>query len=198
MKEFQKSISPDEIKELPVASFGGKIVVVDTLDGLNRACEELSAQGIVGFDTETRPSFKAGVSYNVSLVQLSTPTTCYLIRLCSVRFERVLIKLLENKNVLKVGVDVAGDIRNLSKIRHFRPAGFVELQKEVEAFGIEDKSLRKMAAIILGVGVSKAQRLSNWEAKELTAPQMRYAATDAWICLQMYNTLNNNKATTKQ
>ena len=193
MREFQKSITPDEIKELPIAAFEGKIVVVDTLDGLNRACEELSAQNIIGFDTETRPSFKAGVSYNVSLVQLSTPTTCYLIRLCSVRFERALIKLLENKRVLKVGVDVAGDIRNLSKIRHFRPAGFVELQKEVDAFGIEDKSLRKMAAIILGVGVSKAQRLSNWEAKEMTHSQMRYAATDAWICLKMYNELNRAK-----
>lgn len=193
MKEFLKSITPDEIKELPIAAFEGKIVVVDTLDGLNRACEELSAQNIIGFDTETRPSFKAGVSYNVSLVQLSTPTTCYLIRLCSVRFERALIKLLENKRVLKVGVDVGGDIRNLSKIRHFRPAGFVELQKEVEAFGIEDKSLRKMAAIILGVGVSKAQRLSNWEAKEMTHSQMRYAATDAWICLEMYNELNRAK-----
>lgn len=192
-KEFQKSITPDEIKELPVAGFEGKIVVVDTLDGLHRACEALSKEKIIGFDTETRPSFKAGVSYNVSLVQLSTATTCYLIRLCSVRFDKVLQKLLENREVLKVGVDVTGDIRNLSKIRHFRAGGFVELQKEVEAFGIEDKSLRKMAAIILGVGVSKAQRLSNWEAKEMTASQMRYAATDAWICLEMYNELNRAK-----
>lgn len=189
MREFQKSITPDEIKELPIAAFEGKIVVVDTLDGLNRACEELSAQNIIGFDTETRPSFKAGVSYNVSLVQLSTDDVCYLVRLCSVRMERPLLRLLENRNVLKVGVDVAGDIRNLGKLRHFRAAGFVELQKEVEAFGIEDKSLRKMAAIILGVGVSKAQRLSNWEAKEMTAAQLRYAATDAWICLKMYQQL---------
>jgi ribonuclease D len=192
-KEFQKSITPDEIKELPVAGFEGKIVVVDTLDGLHRACEALAKEKIIGFDTETRPSFKAGVSYNVSLVQLSTATTCYLIRLCSVRFDKVLQKLLENREVLKVGVDVTGDIRNLSKMRHFRAGGFVELQKEVEAFGIEDKSLRKMAAIILGVGVSKAQRLSNWEAKEMTASQMRYAATDAWICLEMYNELNRAK-----
>ena len=93
---------------------------------------------------------------------------------------------------------IAGDNANsvlmkLNKVRHFRAGGFVELQKEVEAFGIEDKSLKKMAAIILGVSVSKAQRLSNWEAKEYTPAQMRYAATDAWICLEMYNKLQKSK-----
>lgn len=192
-KEFQKSIDAEVIKDLPVAGFAGKVVVVNNHDKLARACEQLAKESIIGFDTETRPSFKAGVSYNVSLIQLSTADTCYLIRLCSVPMERCLMKILESRKILKVGVDVQGDIRNLSKIRHFRAGGFVELQKEVEAFGIEDKSLRKMAAIILGVGVSKAQRLSNWEARELTAAQLRYAATDAWICLEMYRALLASK-----
>lgn len=186
---FQHSITPDEIKDLPLAGFEGRIVIVDSSEKLEVACKHLLEQNIIGFDTETRPSFKAGVSYNVSLIQLSTADTCYLIRLGSVRMERCLMKVLESRKTLKVGVDVLGDIRNLNKVRHFRAAGFVELQKEVENYGIEDKSLRKMAAIILGVGVSKAQRLSNWEAKELTSAQMRYAATDAWICLEMYNKL---------
>ncbi|MBO7198391.1 MAG: 3'-5' exonuclease domain-containing protein 2 [Tidjanibacter sp.] len=190
---FRHSISPDEIKDLPVAGFEGRVVVVDTTEKLLEACEELAREPIIGFDTETRPSFKQGVSYNVSLIQLSTPTTCYLIRLGAVRMERCLMKILESKKTLKVGVDVQGDIRNLTKIRHFRAGGFVELQKEVEAFGIEDKSLRKMAAIILGVGVSKAQRLSNWEARELTPAQIRYAATDAWICLEMYDRLQASR-----
>lgn len=192
-KEFQHSIDADVIKDLPVAGFDGRVVVVNNHDKLLKACEHLSEQNIIGFDTETRPSFKAGVSYNVSLIQLSTADTCYLIRLNSVPMERQLMKILESRKILKVGVDVQGDIRNLNKIRHFRAGGFVELQKEVEAFGIEDKSLRKMAAIILGVGVSKAQRLSNWEAKELTAAQLRYAATDAWICLEMYKKLLASK-----
>jgi ribonuclease D len=192
-KEFQHSIDADVIKDLPVEGFEGRVVVVNNHDKLLKACEHLSEQSIIGFDTETRPSFKAGVSYNVSLIQLSTADTCYLIRLNSVPMERQLMKILESRKILKVGVDVQGDIRNLNKIRHFRAGGFVELQKEVEAFGIEDKSLRKMAAIILGVGVSKAQRLSNWEAKELTAAQLRYAATDAWICLEMYKKLLASK-----
>lgn len=192
-REFLHSITPDEIKDLPVAGFEGRIVTVTTAEELERACEYLMTQKAIGFDTETRPSFKAGVSYNVSLIQLSTVDTCYLIRLNAVPMERPLMKILESRRILKVGVDVQGDIRNLNKIRHFRAGGFVELQKEVEAFGIEDKSLRKMAAIILGVGVSKAQRLSNWEAKELTAAQLRYAATDAWICLEMYKKLLASK-----
>ncbi len=192
-QEFQHSIDADAIKDLPVAGFEGRVVVVNNHDKLLKACEHLAEQSIIGFDTETRPSFKAGVSYNVSLIQLSTADTCYLIRLNAVPMERPLMKILESRRILKVGVDVQGDIRNLNKIRHFRAGGFVELQKEVEAFGIEDKSLRKMAAIILGVGVSKAQRLSNWEAKELTAAQLRYAATDAWICLEMYKKLLASK-----
>lgn len=191
--EFQHSIDADSIKDLPVAGFDGRIVIVTNREGLTAACEHLMGESIIGFDTETRPSFKAGVSYNVSLIQLSTADTCYLIRLGSVPMERCLMKVLESRNVLKVGVDVQGDIRNLNKIRHFRAGGFVELQKEVEAFGIEDKSLRKMAAIILGVGVSKAQRLSNWEARELTAAQLRYAATDAWVCLEMYRKLQQSR-----
>lgn len=190
---FQHSITPEEIKSLPTAGFEGRVEIVTTEEGLTKACEELSRHSIIGFDTETRPSFKAGVSYNVSLIQLSTPEVCYLIRLGEVKMERCLMRLLESRKTLKVGVDVQGDIRNLNKIRHFRAAGFVELQKEVETYGIEDKSLRKMAAIILGVGVSKAQRLSNWEAKELTQAQVRYAATDAWICLEMYNKLINSR-----
>jgi len=190
---FQHSITPEEIKDLPTAGFEGRVEIVTTEEGLAKACEELSRHSIIGFDTETRPSFKAGVSYNVSLIQLSTPEVCYLIRLGEVKMERCLMRLLESRKTLKVGVDVQGDIRNLNKIRHFRAAGFVELQKEVETYGIEDKSLRKMAAIILGVGVSKAQRLSNWEAKELTQAQVRYAATDAWICLEMYNKLINSR-----
>lgn len=190
---FQHSITPDEIKDLPVAGFGGRIEIVDSVEALERACDHLMGESVIGFDTETRPSFKAGVSYNVSLIQLSTADVCYLVRLTSVRMERCLMRLLESRRVLKVGVDVQGDIRNLNKMRHFRAGGFVELQKEVETFGIEDKSLKKMAAIILGVSVSKAQRLSNWEAKEYTSAQMRYAATDAWICLEMYNKLQKSK-----
>ena len=116
---------------------------------------------MLGFDTETRPSFKAGVTYRVALLQLSTPRRCYLFRLNRMRFEKQLVKLLENKAILKIGADVAGDIRSLLALRRFRPGGFVDLQQLAPDWGIEEKSLRKLSAIVLGKRVSKAQRLSN-------------------------------------
>jgi len=186
---FEKNISPEEIKQLPLAAFGGEIVVVDSEKQVDEACNYLLGCDIIGFDTETRPSFKVGATNKVALLQLSSAERCYLFRLCSMRFDKAILKVLESRRTLKVGVDVQGDIRNMNKIRRFRADGFVELQTEVERFGIEDKSLRKMAAIILGKSVSKAQRLSNWEARELTRAQLQYAATDAWICLEMYNRL---------
>ncbi len=186
---FEKNISPEEIKLLPQAAFGGEIVVVDSEKRVDEACNYLLGCDIIGFDTETRPSFKVGATNKVALLQLSSAERCYLFRLCSMRFDKAILKVLESRRTLKVGVDVQGDIRNMNKIRRFRADGFVELQTEVERFGIEDKSLRKMAAIILGKSVSKAQRLSNWEARELTRAQLQYAATDAWICLEMYNRL---------
>ena len=175
---------------MPTAAFGGRIVVVSDERQLAEACEYLRAQKVIGFDTETRPSFKAGVIHRVALLQLSSEDRCYLIRLSKVRFDKAVAKILESKDIIKVGADVANDLRALQKLRRFRQDGFVDLQSVVGEWGITDKSVRKMAAIVLGRRVSKAQRLSNWEAAELTRPQQMYAATDAWICVEIYNRLN--------
>jgi ribonuclease D len=186
---FPATISNEQTALLPAALFEGPIVVVDREEQIEKACAELSASPIIGFDTETRPSFMAGVTYRVALLQLSTYRCCYLFRLNRIRFDKLLVKLLENKAIIKVGADVAGDIRSLSVLRHFRPGGFVDLQQLAPMWGIEEKSLRKLSAIVLGKRVSKAQRLSNWEASSLTEKQLRYAATDAWICPEIYRVL---------
>ena len=153
------------------------------------ACRDLASSPVLGFDTETRPSFRPGVTFRVSLLQLSTPRRCYLFRLNRMRFEKQLVKLLENKAILKIGADVAGDLRSLRQIRHFRDGGFVDLQALAPQWGIGEKSLRKLSAIVLGRRVSKAQRLSNWEAATLTDKQQLYAATDAWVCTRIYEQL---------
>ena len=140
---------------------------------------------MVGFDTETRPSFRAGVSYKVSLLQLSTPEVCYLFRLCNIRLSNPILKILGSHRIIKVGVDITGDIRSLHALRHFKADGFVDLQNEASRWGIEEKSLRKLSAIVLGQRVSKAQRLSNWEAGILTDQQKEYAATDAWVSMHI-------------
>ena len=187
---FVNKISNEEVAALSAIHFDGEIVVVDTDEALDVVCRYLAEQSVLGFDTETRPSFKAGVTNKVSLLQLSTYERCYLIRLNKVKFSNKLMSILQRSDIMKIGADVAGDLRSLNKLRNFTPRGFVDLQSEVGKFGIEDKSLRKMSGIVLGQRVSKAQRLSNWEAQSFTEQQMMYAATDAWVCLKIYDKLN--------
>ncbi len=186
---FLPTISNDEVAALPTAEVAGRIVVVDDESKIEAACRDLSSCTVVGFDTETRPSFKAGVTNKVSLLQLSTPETCYLFRLNRIRLDNRILKILTAKRIVKVGADVAGDMRSLHVLRSFREQGFVDLQQLAAGSGIEEKSLRKLAAITLGLRVSKAQRLSNWEAATLTPQQMMYAAVDAWICIEILRRL---------
>ena len=190
-QKFAPTITNEQTATLPAIRFEGEVQIVDTEQGLIEACDYLSQHSVIGFDTETRPSFKAGVTNRVALIQLSTSERCYLIRLCRMRFGRELQRLLENPNVIKVGADVAGDIRSLNQLRHLRTAGFIDLQTIAPQWGIEEKSLRKLSAIVLGKRVSKAQRLSNWEAAQFTEQQISYAATDAWVCLEILSALES-------
>ena len=125
----------------------------------------------------------------MALLQLSTHRRCYLIRLCRIKLHNALLSILSNPDIIKIGADVEGDIRALHVLRHFRERGFTDLQRIISDWGVEEKSLRKMAAIVLGQRVSKAQRLSNWEAAALTPQQQMYAATDAWVCIAIYEKL---------
>lgn len=190
---FQPTIDNDTVAAMGAARFDGRIVIVDSEALVDTACSDLERYTMIGFDTETRPSFRAGVSYKVSLLQLSTPTTCYLFRLCRIRLSNRILKLLGSKRILKVGADVGGDIRSLHALRDFKADGFIDLQNEASRWGIEERSLRKLSAIVLGQRVSKAQRLSNWEAGKLTEQQCDYAATDAWVCLKILDGLQSVK-----
>ena len=183
------TISNEQTAELPSAHFDGDIIVIDSEEQLLKACRDLASQKIIGFDTETRPSFKAGVTNRVALLQLSTSERCYLIRLCRMKLHKEVLRILSNADILKIGADVAGDIRALHTLRNFTERGFVDLQHIASDWGIEEKSLRKLSAIVLGERVSKAQRLSNWEASTLTPQQRMYAATDAWVCIKIYEKL---------
>ena len=186
---YQSTIDNESVALLPAARFEGRIVVVDSEEAVEAACNDLQRYNMVGFDTETRPSFRAGVSYKVSLLQLSTPDTCYLFRLSRIRLDNRILKVLGSHEILKVGADIMGDIRSLHALRDFKADGFVDLQHEAIRWGIQEKSLRKLSAIVLGERVSKAQRLSNWDAEQLTLQQQEYAATDAWVCPRILNHL---------
>lgn len=186
---YKISISPEEIEKLEPASFPGKIKVIDSL-GLEylKAVRYLKKQKIVGFDTESRPSFSPGQPhYGVSLLQLSGAERAFLFRIKLIGdIPRALRSVLSDERILKVGAAVNDDVRGLEKHHNFVPKGFVDLQKIVWEYGIRDKAVKKMAAIIMGIRISKTQQLSNWEAETLSEAQQAYAATDAWVCRQMY------------
>ena len=186
---FIPKIDNEQTAALPALEFRGEIRIIDREEQIEEACRYLSAHPAIGFDTETRPSFKAGVSYRVSLLQLSTEERCYLVRLNKTPLAKSIVRLLENPAIKKIGADVAGDLRSLRQLRHFREGGFIDLQTIAQEWGIEEKSLRKLSAIVLGKRVSKAQRLSNWESATLTDKQQLYAATDAWASLRIYEKL---------
>jgi ribonuclease D len=145
---------------------------------------------MIGFDTETKPSFKRGQVNSVALLQLSTGKKAFLFRINKIGLPDALKKILSDPEVMKVGVAIHDDIKGLQRISPFKPAGFIELQHEVKDYGISDFSLKKIAGIVLGIRISKSQRLSNWEADELTEAQQCYAATDAWISFQILHSLS--------
>ncbi|MBO5073714.1 MAG: 3'-5' exonuclease domain-containing protein 2 [Bacteroidales bacterium] len=185
---YIKSISPEGIEKLEYASFPGKISVIDSVGAeFNRAIVYLRSQKVIGFDTETRPCFGPNQPrYGVSLLQLSGPEKAFLFRVKNMGMHRHLCNLLSDKRIVKVGAAIHDDIRGLQKLKEFTPGNFVDLQKIVWEYGIRDKSVKKMTAIILGFRISKTQQLSNWEAETLSESQCKYAATDAWVCREMY------------
>ena len=176
------------MENLEFASFPGKIYVIDSVGAeFNRAIAYLRSQKIIGFDTETRPTFSQDQPrYGVALLQLSGPDKAFLFRINKMGMHRRLCNLMASEKIVKVGAAIHDDIKGLQKKHNFVPASFVDLQKIVCEWGIRDKSVKKMAAIILGFRVSKTQQLSNWEAERLSESQAKYAATDAWVCREMY------------
>ena len=189
VNNFIDKISNEQTALLPAVEFRGEIRIVEHERDIAAACKTLAEQPVIGFDTETRPSFRPGVTFRGTLLQQYTPPVCELFRRTKIPLAQPILQLLEDRRVLKIGADVAGDLRSLRQIRHFRDGGFVDLQGIAPEWGIGEKSLRKLSAIVLGRRVSKAQRLSNWEAATLTDKQQLYAATDAWVCTRIYEQL---------
>jgi ribonuclease D len=187
---FKTTISKEEINDLTVDSFSGEIFYIDTFDKLERVLPILKEEKVLGFDTETRPSFKKGKTNEVSLLQFSSSNSAYLFRLNKIGLPNEICEILASKNVQKVGVAIRDDILSLKKINSFESNGFVELQQYVKDFGIIDNGLKKLTANILGFKISKRQQTSNWEAETLSEAQIIYAATDAWVCHEIYSVLN--------
>lgn len=190
-RSFRPTITKEEISTLPQKSFSGEIFYTDNLINFNKVISKLENVRVVGFDTETRPSFKKGKNNDVSLLQLGTASHVYLFRLNKIGLPERLAGILASENILKIGVAIHDDIASLRKLCEFEPAGFIDLQQYVNQYGIEDNGLKKLVANILGFRISKRQQTSNWEAEVLSTAQIEYAATDAWVCYEIFHKLNH-------
>ena len=189
---YNADITAEEIAACELAWFKGEIKVVEDLETFKSVLPRLKNSNVLGFDTETRPSFVKGRRNKVSLIQLSTANLAVLIRINKIGTPDELMGLLSDSSIIKTGVALRDDLRFLSGIRKFIPAGFVDLQSLVKEFGIESSSLKKLTAIVLGFRISKRQQVTNWEAEKLTDAQQVYAATDAWVCYEIYSKLMKN------
>lgn len=155
-----------------------------------QAVKALRCSPILGIDTETRPSFRRGEMHKVSLLQIANEEICFLFRLNEIGFPPSLVDLLADKNVLKVGLSLHDDFMMLRKRNElFSPGNYIDLQDYAKEMGIEDMSLQKLYANVFHKRISKAARLSNWEADVLSESQKQYAATDAITCIQLYKEL---------
>ena len=185
--------SKDLIQWLPLAAFGGEVIVVDTPEKVEEAVEYLSKQNAIGVDTESRPSFTRGVHYPTALLQIATEERCYLFRLTHVGMPQALADIFANPKITKVGLAFKDDIAGLRRRRDFKPANCIDLQTIVSKYGILDMGLQKIFAICFGRKISKAQQLTNWENSHLTPDQARYASTDAWATLLIYKDIMQTK-----
>lgn len=181
------------MNEMPKVEYPGDIYIVDTPEQADMAVRYLSQFPLLGIDTETRPSFKKGENHKVALLQIATVERCYLFRIYKYGMTLSLIQLLENPHIIKVGISLKDDFFMLHRWAPFEPKNIIELQTLVKDIGIDDQSLQKIYANLFGNKISKSQRLSNWEADELTIPQQHYAAIDAWTCIQIYQKVEELK-----
>jgi ribonuclease D len=186
---FQSEISKEEVADLDLIQYDGPIKLITNEESFLEEIPHIREQTILGFDTETRPSFKKGVVYPTALIQISALDQAWIIRVSRMGYPPELLELLTREDILKVGLGLNDDLRRLRADFQFEPGGFLDLQQYVAAFRIEEKGLKKLSGIVLGRRISKAQQVSNWDADLLTEAQLRYAATDAWICLKIYNRL---------
>ncbi len=185
--EVAKYIAKEDLKSFKEIQFEGEIKTISTDEGLTKALDYLNKQQVVGFDTETRPSFKKGVLHKIALMQLGTKEVVYLIHLHKVGFSEGLRQFLMNPDILKLGIAIHDDFLSLKRsFKVVKPQGFIDLNTKAQQIGFESIGVKKLSALLLGKTVSKRAQLSNWEKFPLDPEQKVYAATDAWICIELF------------
>ncbi|MAJ50358.1 MAG: 3'-5' exonuclease [Flammeovirgaceae bacterium] len=183
---FPRSITKEAITQLPIIKFEGQIHLIDNHKEMFQAIKKLRVQEIIGFDTEKKPTFKKGQYHPTALVQLSTAKEVFLFRINKIGLHDDLINLLESDRIAKIGVGMRDDFVELKRIRTFKENNCIDLNNLMPTLGVEKIGVRNLVGILLEKRVSKNQQVSNWENEVLTQGQKDYAATDAWVCYEMY------------
>ncbi len=185
-EHYKRKLTKEDINALPIVRYEGEIKLITDREALLPALDALQKETVLGFDTETKPSFRKGQLNNPALVQLAGEHVVYLIQLMHVPFDDDLANLLSTPNILKVGVSIFEDMRELQKLHPFEPAGVVDLGNVARTHNLETQGLRNLAANFFDYRISKGPQCSNWSAQVLSERQVIYAATDAWIGRQVY------------
>ena len=182
----KKSISKNEINELPLIFWEGPVELVETISEMETAVLALDGETILGFDTETRPTFKRGEYYPPALIQLAGASKVYLFRISKTKTLAPLFELLESPDIIKCGIGIEDDVKELRKFSEFAADGFFEIGKMTVELGYENRGLRALTGLLLGGRISKAAQVSNWARDQLDQKQIKYAATDAWVSREIY------------
>lgn len=185
------NISGADIRQLPLLTFKGNIIVIEDEKSMRESVEILNTLDVMGFDTEKKPTFHKGEYHPTAMVQLSSYQEAFLFRLNKIGYSKPLFDLLANPDKIKLGISIGDDIKALKKLYPFQPSGFSDLNDVIKKMGIKHKGVKKLAAIFLDSQISKRQQTSNWEKDILTEAQKKYADTDAWICLAIYEKLRS-------
>lgn len=193
LNPIPETLSKEDLREFPLLAFEGTIHIIETEDECNAAIEELRKHSTLGFDTEKKPTFKKGEYNPTAMVQLSTENDAYLFRMNKMGYPESLFDFMSDDSILKLGISIDDDLKDLQRVRDYDPGGFTDMNDVAKELGSRHIGVKKLAAIFLERRISKNQQTSNWENDVLSEPQMKYAATDAWICLAIHNELKAHK-----
>ncbi len=186
LTEIARRISREEVSDLPIRRYEGPVRLVAAPADLQRAVQDICQESVVGFDTETRPAFRASESYLPSLVQFATADAVYLFQVQQQDYSAAMREIFSSDRIIKAGVSVSDDLRNLKKLFEFEETEVVDLGKVAKRHGLKQTGVRNLAGIFLGARIPKGAKTTNWAARRLTPQQVTYAATDAWACRELY------------
>ena len=184
--KFPQKISKEDLQKLPIRAYSGKIYLINTPELSLSACQEIQKEILLGFDTESKPAFSKGEKYLPSIVQIATSSAVYIFQIAKTGGIKNLKIIFENKNILKVGIAIRDDILKLKEIEIFQDSGFQDIRKLTKNLGVEHTGLRNLAGIFLKCRISKTSQVTDWSQEQLSAKQLTYAATDAWISREVY------------